>query len=463
MRPFRVAFVFSFTVLSIGTADAAQWVAAFDAGSAYSVTPTADGGFVAAGDTATGSLSDVWVFKLDGLGKVVWQRTYGGVGGDRANSVRQTADGGYIVVGFTGAAGVAGTLDAWVLKLDPNGNVAWQKTYGGPGDDVLSSVEPTGDGGYVLAGGTYLTAGFANAWVLKLDASGNVIWQKTYGGPYNDGANSAHPTPDGGYIVGGSTWSFGAGRADAWVLKLDGDGNVVWQKTYGGAGDETALSVKPTAGGGYIVAGNTNSFGSGSTDAWVLKLDASGNVIWQRAYGDATSEWASSVVSTAGGAYVIAAKKDQKAWLFKLDDDGDIVWEHTYSDESLPGAYEVALTRDGGYVVAVGWTASVLKVDANGAIAGCANIRTSTSIVASSSATVGNSTATTVATNVTPTTGPLSQASASIASLIRCYVEEALPGSVAIPTLSQWAICLLAGVLGFWGAALSTRGSVPRK
>lgn len=453
-------FVLSLTVLSDRAVQAAQWVAPFAVGSLYAVEPTADGGFIAAGETGGGPASDVAVFKLDGLGKVVWQWTYGGIGGDRAYSVRQTVDGGYVVAGFTGFAGVVGTPDAWVLKLDPSGAVVWRNTYGGNGDDVVYSIEPTGDGGFVLAGATYLTAGFENAWVLKLDASGNVAWQRTYGGVYNDAASSVHPTADGGYIVAGNTWSFGAGRSDAWVLKLDGSGSVVWQKTYGGAGDEAALSVVPIAGGGYVVAGNTNSFGAGGGDAWVLKLDASGNVVWQKTYGEAGYELATSIVAIADGAYVVAGQQDGGVWLFRLDDGGNIVWQRTYSGESPTSAYSVRPTADGGYVVAVGWSASaVLKVDANGAIAGCASMGTSSASATSSSAATGNSTAMVVATSVTPASGPISQANGYFGSSIRCFVADAAPAPAAadIPTLSQWAMGLLAGLLGCWGAAMNSR------
>src|SRR5262249_49744603 len=138
-------------------------------------------------------------------------------------------------------------------------------------------------------------------WVLKLDAIGNAVWQKSYGGSASDGAGAVRQTPDGGYVVAGYTRSYGAGQFDAWGIKLDADGNVTWQKTDGGTGFDFASDVQPTADGGYIVAGSTTSFGAGSDDAWVLKLDANGNVIWQKTYGGADSDGASAVHTTADG------------------------------------------------------------------------------------------------------------------------------------------------------------------
>jgi hypothetical protein len=156
----------------------------------------------------------------------------------------------------------------------------WAKTYGGGYSDVARSIQQTSDGGYIVAGWTLsFGAGGLDFWVLKLDASGQVQWQKTYGGGYSDVARSIQQTSDGGYIVAGWTLSFGAGNYDVWVLKLNASGNVVWQKTYGGGSDDYAESIQQTSDGGYIVAGETWSFGAGSADFWVLKLDANGNVV----------------------------------------------------------------------------------------------------------------------------------------------------------------------------------------
>ncbi|MHA2615669.1 MAG: InlB B-repeat-containing protein [bacterium JZ-2024 1] len=296
------------------------------------IQQTSDGGYIVAGDTNTFSAGDdeIWVLKLDANGNILWQKTYGTARLDEVESIQQTSDGGYIVAGRTFSF-AAGLDDIWVLKLDANGNVLWQKTYGGTDSDGASSIQQTSDGGYIVAGVTKSFGGGSwNIWVLKLDANGNVLWQKTYGGPYNDWAYSLQQTSDGGYIVAGSTYSFGAGSDDIWVLKLDADGNVLWQKTYGGADGDGAYSIQQPSDGGYIVAGSTYSFGAGSDDIWVLKQDADGNVLWQKTYGGTGSDRASSIQQTSDGGYIVAGSTYSfgagfgDIWVLKLDANGNI-------------------------------------------------------------------------------------------------------------------------------------------
>jgi len=190
--------------------------------------------------------------------------TYGGPGDETAFSVQQTSDGGYIVAGETTSFGAGWLPDFWILKLDENGNVRWQRRYGGTGEDAAASVHQTFDGGYVVAGLTgSFGAGDLDMWVLKLDPEGSIEWQKTYGGGFQDFAISVQQTSDGGYIAGGRTFSFGAGLADLWVLKLDTVGNIEWEKRYGGADFERRVeTIRQTWDGGYILAGTTLSFGA---------------------------------------------------------------------------------------------------------------------------------------------------------------------------------------------------------
>jgi hypothetical protein len=166
------------------------------------------------------------------------------------------------------------------LKLRPDGTVEWQKTYGGVGRSDAYSIQQTSDGGYIVAGSTKsFGAGKDNLWVLKLKHNGAVEWQKTYGGAYvlGDATYAIRQTSDGGYVVAGTTESFGAGDIDLWVLKLKSDGAVEWQKTYGGSNYDGAYSIQQTLDGGYIVAGWTDSFGAGGLDFWVLKLRPDGS------------------------------------------------------------------------------------------------------------------------------------------------------------------------------------------
>jgi uncharacterized delta-60 repeat protein len=354
---------------------------------AYSIQQTSDGGYIVAGYTNSfgAGKNDFWVLKLNARGDVVWQKAYGGADDDYAYSIQQTSDGGYIVAGSTWSFG-AGENDLWVLKLDPTGKVVWQKTWGGRFRDSAISVQQTFDGGYIMAGNT---SSFAADWydlqVLKLDATGDVVWQKTYGGAHWDEADSIQETADGGYIVAGFTYSFGAGESDVWVLKLDARGNVVWQKTYGGRREDSASSIRQTSDGGYIVGGSTRTFDPAFGDVGLLKLDARGNVVWQRTYGGRGLDEATSIQQTSDGGYIVAGSTwsfgagNYDVWVLKLDARGNVVWQRTYGGRGLDEATSIRQTSDGGYIVAGStWSFGagnydvwVLKLDANGNVANC--------------------------------------------------------------------------------------------
>ncbi|HHT9134177.1 MAG TPA: hypothetical protein ACFYD2_04680 [Candidatus Avalokitesvara rifleensis] len=284
---------------------------------AYSIQQTKDGGYIVAGLTksfGTGE-DDICVLKLKADGAVDWQKTYGGDRYDEAHSVQQTKDGGYIVAGWTDSFGAGpGDRDAWILKLRSDGTVEWQKTYRedeGAKEEYALSIHETRDGGYIVGGGTESLGATldSDAWVLKLTQDGAVDWQKTYGGISVYAANSIHETRDGGYIVAGARGSLGAAEGfDAWVLKLTQDGAVDWQKTYGGIGDDSAFSIHETGKGGYIVACGTESFGAGECDFWVLKLGPEGSVEWQKSYGGDDWEWPNSIHETDDGGYIVAGE-----------------------------------------------------------------------------------------------------------------------------------------------------------
>ncbi len=206
-----------------------------------------------------------------------FNKTFGGSGGDHAYSIQQTSDGGYILAGDTNSFG-AGGCDFWLIKTDANGNTVWDKTFGGSEDDWAHDVQQTSDGGYILAGITYsYGAGDRDAWLIKTDVNGIKQWDKTFGGSGGDGAFSVQQTSDGGYILAGYTNSYGAGNEGFWLIKTDANGIKQWDKTFGGSGSEEAWSVQQTSDGGYILAGGTNSYGTGDYDAWLIKTDAWGN------------------------------------------------------------------------------------------------------------------------------------------------------------------------------------------
>lgn len=209
---------------------------------------------------------------------MMWNKTYGGMGSDSAGSVVQTSDGGYAIAGVTNSSG-AGSDDFWLVKTDASGTMQWNKTYGGTGGEYANALVQTGDGGYALAGVTSsYGAGSADFWLVRTDASGSAQWNKTYGGASWDLAIALADSSDGGYALAGYTGSFGAGSADFWLVKTDANGTMQWNKTYGGTNADWAWHLVATEDGGYALGGSTHSFGAGNDDFWLVKTEADGTV-----------------------------------------------------------------------------------------------------------------------------------------------------------------------------------------
>ena len=296
-----------------------------------------------------------------------WIRTYGGTAWEVARSVIQVSDGGYILAGQTESFG-AGGRDFWLVKTDADGNMEWNKTYGGTGSDLAFSVVDS-DGSYALAGRTNsFGAGTADFWLVKVDSAGNHEWNKTYGGAGLEAARCIAKTGDGGYVLAGFTQSFGAGGQDFWLVKVDSSGNHEWNKTYGGADDDAARAVVETSDGGYILAGETNSFGAGDTDFWLVKVDSSGNHEWNKTYGGGGNDPSHSMVEanvleTDDGGYVLVGFTQsfgtggKEGWLVKTDPSGNMEWNKTFGGPNNDVLNSIARTADKGYVLA-GFTQS---------------------------------------------------------------------------------------------------------
>jgi len=297
-------------IIKIGPGGNIQWQKTYGENywdAAYAIAQTYDGGYVMSG-ALDGEGWGIWVLKLDPEGEVEWQKFLKGKDYEFgvAYSVQQTTDGGYIAAGEFRYGEV--DTDVWILKLAPDGTKEWDKTYGGNDPEHAYTLQQTSDGGLVVAGQNDrpLYGEGGGIWVLKLHPSGEIQWQKTYAGEKEDEARSIQQTNDGGYIVVGRTSSFDVGSIDIWVLKLDPEGSMEWQQTIGGEGQDYAQSVQQTFDGGYIVAGTTYSFGNGDGDIWVLKLDKNGDVEWQKTYGGYDKEEAYSILQTYEGGYAIA-------------------------------------------------------------------------------------------------------------------------------------------------------------
>ena len=381
----------------------------------HSIQQTSDGGFILAGETFSfgAGNADEWVVKLEANGTIQWQRAYGGNGYDMAHSIQQTSDGGYIVAGESSSFG--SSTEVWVLKLDGNGGITWQNLYGGSGDDVAYSIQQTSDGGYIVAGETTSYGAVSvDALVFKLKSDGTIDWWNSYGGANDDRARSIQQTSDGGFIVAGETNSFGAGDLDIWVLKLNASGAVTWQKTYAATLDDAAYSVQQTSDGGYIIAGGATVPGTFLNDVFLLKLDTSGTVVWQHSYGGANDDVAFSVQQTSDGGYIVAGKTSSfgnvfgDAWVLKVNASGAVIWQKTYGGNDSNSAVAIRQTADGGYVVA-GETAYFGAGDADVCVLKLeptGEIGSGSTLISTSTATVSTAgfTAGTSSAIVTPTT-----------------------------------------------------------
>jgi outer membrane protein assembly factor BamB/pimeloyl-ACP methyl ester carboxylesterase len=348
------------------------------------IVQTSDGGYAMAGSTSSYGAgdSDGWLIKTDAAGNVQWNKTYGGTGGDAPLGMIQTTDGGYAMIGGTASFGTVGN-DIWLVKTDSAGNMQWNKTYGGTGAERAWSAVQTIDGGYAIGGWTTsFGAGGADLWLIKTDSTGNMQWNKTFGGNGTDYGLSIVQTNDGGYAVAGSTTTFGVGSADVWLVKFSSSGVMEWNRTYGGTGYDEAYALRIASDGGYAMGCWTNSFGAGGNDFWLVKTDSAGNMQWNKTYGGTGAENANCMVLTSEGGYAMTGSTtsfgagNSDFWLVKVDAAGNLQWNMTYGGTGAETGYSVVQTSDGGYAV-LGSTNSfgaggsdfwLVKVDAYGVV-----------------------------------------------------------------------------------------------
>ncbi len=261
------------------------------------------------------------------LGQTGWSLAVGGPEEEKIHDMAPTADGGFVLAGSTGSFG-AGGLDLYVLKFDAAGNLTWDAAYGGNAEDKAYAVVQTLDGGFAVAGYTdSFGFGQRDLWVLKLDGDGAVEWQKVYGGDSLDWAYDIIQTADGGYAVCGATYTFGGGRRDAWFLKLDASGAVVWQKVIGKSNEDWAYRIYQTEDLGYITCGLTESGPGGGLDGWVAKLDSTGMPEWQKAFGNLNWEYLYYIRPVSQGGYIAAGAIQGQGGMSGLGLSSGI-WQH---------------------------------------------------------------------------------------------------------------------------------------
>jgi len=239
------------------------------------------------------------------------------------------------------------------------GDTLWTRTYGGRSHDLGQSVQQTSDGGYIIAGSTEsFGAGYEDVYLVKTDSSGDTLWTRSYGGSYEDVGYSIRQTSDGGYIIAAYTQSFGAGSTDVYLLKTNSSGDTLWTRTYGGSDCDGSSSVEQTSDGGYIIAGYTESFSAGGYDVYLLKTDSSGDTLWTRTYGGSYDEVGWAVQQTSDGGYITAGYTlsfgagGYDVYLLKTDPSGDTLWTRTYGGRSHEWGRSVQQTSDAGYIIA---------------------------------------------------------------------------------------------------------------
>ncbi len=363
---------------------------------AGSIQQTADGGYYIFGKAYSndGDVhgqhgdADLWVARLNFAGDTLWTRCFGGGADESPGNGFQTADSGFIISGSTysedgDVSGNHGTSDAWVVKLDANGDTSWTRCYGGSSMEIAFSIRPTVDGNYILAclavsdnGDVKNNYGGSDAWITKLDLNGDTLWSKCLGGTGSDNANYAVQTDDKGFIMAGGTTSHdgyvsgGHGSFDSWVVKLDSVRDTVWTKCLGGTSWDQAGCIRKTSDGGYISAMYSNSddgdvkTNHGGFDFWIVKMNSSGDILWTKILGGSYDEKPYYITETNDNGYIVAGYSGSDdgdvtgnmggddAWIVKLNQNGEKLWDKCLGGWDQDEAHCIIQTDDGGYLVA---------------------------------------------------------------------------------------------------------------
>ncbi len=330
-----------------------------------SVVERSTGGFAAVGYTMSSGAgnSDVWLILTDESGNPQSSHTFGGVDRDIGWGIIEVSSGGFLIAGETESFG-AGDFDAWLIRVDANGNHLWNQTYGGLYDEWGWTVVEVSTGGFVFSGRTAsLGAGSFDVWLVRTDSDGNHLWNHTFGGIDIDVGREMVELSTGGFAIIGETQSFGAGFYDFYLIRTDANGNFVWSRTYGGTGLDEATSIAEVSAGGFMLTGDTWSYGAGSRDVWLIRTDANGNSLWNRTFGGADADGGMSVIEVSSGGYAITGDTAslgagaEDMWLIRTNADGIAIWNQTFGGTEGDEGWAVLETSTGDLVV-FGSTAS---------------------------------------------------------------------------------------------------------
>jgi len=327
-----------------------------------SAQETADGSYIAAGwsNTNSAKLVDMMLVKTDAAGGLLWTKTLGGTEDDYAQSVRETADGGFVLAGYT-----ENTLSSYaaVYKLNASGNTVWSRIFTNDLGSKSYSIEPTADGGFILTG--YIDSfspvtglvgfGMEDLYLVKLDSSGSVVWEKRFGGTATDIGHSVIEVTGGGFVVAGTTGSFDVSQTpDIYLIRTDAVGNLLWESHFGDTLTQYGYDLLEDANGGFVVSGISATLSAGYVYS-LYKVDAAGSLITSTTFGSTTNTSTPTSVATAGdGGYVIAGSDSFDAQLFKTNASGSLLWQKTFNwspFQTMCTASSVERTSDGGYIL----------------------------------------------------------------------------------------------------------------
>lgn len=361
-----ITFLFSITTAnSIAQTTFQKLIGGAGTDSGRDVEFTADGGYMIVGHTTTNSngFADMYVIKTDAFGDTLWTKKIGGSGVEGGYTVQRISDGNYILSGFTTSYG-AGGQDAFLVKIDPNGNTAWEKSYGGSGADRIEAAYENPDGTIIAVGASDSDGTNSQFFLIKTTSAGDTIWTRKIGGSAFEYGNMVKPTSDGGYIIVGQTFSYGAGSGDYYMVKTDGNGDTTWTKTFGGANLDEAKNVRQTADGGYIITGDAEMIFAGDQDIYIVKTDANGNISWTKTYRGNDKDISKMIEQTPDGGYIVAGitrsfgqSGPPDWWVLKTNSTGDTLWTRMYGGSSNEHLYAIK-PEPGGSYIAVGHSAS---------------------------------------------------------------------------------------------------------